>query len=236
MRKYVFTAKITRPIPSRFFVRKRLFRLLDRCRKYPVIWINGPAGSGKTTLVSSYLDVNRLPCLWYQVDEGDSDIATFFSYMGMAAKQASPRRRKPLPLLTPEYLQGIPTFALRYFENLFDRLKVPSLLVLDNYHSVPSGSNFHDVICNGLSTIPEGINVIIISRHDLPPNLSRFRANGLIKVVGWDELQLSLEESSGIVRLREEGKTSKDAVKRLHDATNGWVAGLVLMLESLKRG
>jgi len=236
MKKQPHIAKITRPRAIGIFPRKRLFRLLDTFRKYPVIWISGPAGSGKTTLVSSYLDANKLPCLWYQVDEGDSDIATFFSYMGMAAKKAAPRRRTSLPLLTPEYLQGISTFTLRYFENLFGRLKVPSALVLDNYHSVPAESNFHDVICNGLSTIPEGTNVILISRHDLPPALSRLRANGLIKALGWDELRLSLEESGGIVRLREEGKTSKETIKRLHDATNGWVAGLVLMLESLKRG
>ena len=88
-------AKITRPSAAGIFARKRLFRLLDTCRKYPVIWITGPAGSGKTTLVSSYLDANKLPCLWYQVDEGDWDIATFFSYIGMAARKAAPRRRTP---------------------------------------------------------------------------------------------------------------------------------------------
>jgi ATP/maltotriose-dependent transcriptional regulator MalT len=85
-------AKITRPKPAQILARKRLFRLLDTYRKYPVIWITGSAGSGNTALVSSYLDANKLPCLWYHMDEGDSDIATFFSYMGMATKKAAPRR------------------------------------------------------------------------------------------------------------------------------------------------
>ena len=229
-------AKITRPKSARIFVRKRLFRLLDTCRKYPLIWISGPAGSGKTTLVSSYFDANKLPCLWYQVDEGDSDIATFFSYMGMAAKKAAPRKRTPLPLFTPEYLQGISTFTLRYFENLFSRFKAPYVLVLDNYHSVSADSDFHSMISDGLTTIPDGMNVIIISRHDLPPALSRLHANALMGMLGWDELRLSLEESGGIVRLRKKGKTPKEMIRRLHDATDGWAAGLVLMLESLKTG
>ena len=229
-------AKITRPRTAGILSRKRLFRLLDSYRKYPLIWITGPAGSGKTTLVASYLDANKLPCLWYQVDEGDSDIATFFSYMGMAAKKAAPRRRTPLPLLTPEYLQGISTFTLRYFENLFSRFKAPYVLVFDNYQSVPADSNFHSMISDGLSTIPDGMNVIIISRHDIPSALSRFHANALMGMLGWDELRLSLEESGGIVRLRKKGKTGKETIRRLHDATDGWAAGLVLMLESLKRG
>jgi hypothetical protein len=93
--KHPSIAKITRPRITGILPRKRLFHYLDSCRKYPVIWITGPAGSGKTTLVSSYLDANKLPCLWYQVDEGDSDIATFFSYMGMAARKAAPRKRTP---------------------------------------------------------------------------------------------------------------------------------------------
>ena len=63
------------------------------------------AGSGKTALTASYLDNGKFPCLWYRMDEGDGDIATFFYYLGLAAKKASPRKRKPLPLLTPEYLQ-----------------------------------------------------------------------------------------------------------------------------------
>ena len=65
-------AKITRPILTEIFPRKRLFEALDRGRKRPVTWIAGPPGCGKTTLVSSYLDARKLPCLWYQVDPGDA--------------------------------------------------------------------------------------------------------------------------------------------------------------------
>jgi LuxR family maltose regulon positive regulatory protein len=45
--------------------------------------------------------------------------------MGLAAKRAAPRKRRPLPLLTSEYLQGISTFTLRYFEELYSRLNPP---------------------------------------------------------------------------------------------------------------
>jgi len=234
-REHASIAKITRPSAKGIFPRQRLFQILDTCRKYPITWVSGPAGSGKTTLVSSYLDANKLPCLWYQVDERDSDIATFFYYMGLAGRKAAPRRRTPLPLLTPEYLQGISTFTLRYFENLFSRFKVPYILVLDNYHWVPAGSIFHEVISEGLSAIPDGMSVALIGRHDLPPALSRLHANGLIGMLGWDDLRLTLEESTEIARRRLKRKLPKETVRYLHNVTDGWAAGLILMLENLRR-
>jgi len=258
-------SKVTRPILTRVFPRKRLFKLLDRMRKRPVIWVSGAPGCGKTTLVASYLDARKIPCLWYQIDEGDADPATFFYYMGQAAKKAAPRIRKPLPLLTPEYLQDIPTFTFRYFEELYRRLIPPHpplakggrrgdsakgglrgdlkkggnggfILVFDNYQQVPSKSPFHGVILNGISRIPEGINTIFISRSEPPPALIRLRANNLMSVLEWDELRLTQEESSAIVRLRTQQKLSKETIQHLYDITDGWTAGLVLMLESIKRG
>ena len=120
--KQIAPAKLTLPNSKTALPRERLFQLIDRCRDKKIIWISGPAGSGKTTLAASYFQSRNAPCLWYQLDEGDADISTFFYYMGLAAKKASPRSRLSLPLLTPEYLLGIPVFAKRFFEKLSEKL------------------------------------------------------------------------------------------------------------------
>ena len=158
--------KINRPKISAVFQRKRLFQLLDGCRTHPVTWVSSPAGAGKTTLVASYLESRDLPSIWYQIDQRDADPATFFYYMGMAIKQASPRKRKPLPLLTPEYMLGLDTFALRYFEMVYEHLSPPMVLVIDNYQIIPPDSILHQLILNGLSIIPEGLTAIIIGHRD----------------------------------------------------------------------
>ncbi len=225
-------AKVTRPIPTGVYPRKRLFDLLDRKQTYPVIWILGPPGCGKTTLVTSYLETKESPCLWYQADEGEADPATFFYYLGLAVKKATPRKRKPLPLLTPEYLPGLPTFTLRFFENIFYRLQAPSFIVFDNYQEVPLASPFHEVIRHGLSNIPNGIHVILISRSGPPPVLIHMQANNRMEMIGWQDLRLTLKESNDIVKLRARHEVSTETIKHLHTITDGWVAGLMLTIKT----
>jgi len=228
--------KITRPSAKGILHRKRLFQFLDRARHQPITWVSGPPGSGKTSLIASYLDARKLSCVWYQIDESDSDIASFFFYLGLGAKKASPRFRKTLPLLTPEYLLGIPAFTLRFFENLYGRLKTPFFIIFDNYHRVASDSSLHQVILNGVSVIPEGVKVILISRREPPAVFAQLHAHDQMGFLGWNELRFTLGESRKIIDAQTPRLQSKKTIEHLHQMTNGWVAGLILVSDAVKRG
>ena len=238
MPKQTAITKITRPRTPDVLERSRLFHLLDLKRKAPVTWISGPVGSGKTTLVTSYLDARKLLCLWYRLDESDADIATFFYYMGLAGNKFAHRFKKPLPLLTPEYLLGIPTFTRRYFEELFLRLsssRSSSILVFDNYQDVPESSPFHEMIRHGLSNIPEGMNVVILSRSGPPSQLSGLFAKSIMETLDWDELRFTANESRAMLQAKNR-KIAPAALKEIYEKTQGWAAGLVLMTSGSKTG
>ncbi len=226
-------AKITRPRLASVLYRKRLFTLMDKKRSASIIWVSGPAGSGKTTFVASYLDARKLPCLWYQLDEGDSDVATFFYYLGLATQKAAPRHKTPLPLLTMEYMRGIPAFAKRYFENLCTRLKPPFVIVFDNYHHILPESLFHDVVRDALSVIPEGITAIIASRNPPPPGLALFQAYNRMQTIGWEDLKFDMNETRSLLRLGKK-KLMSGLIDQLHHVTKGWAAGLMLLMERLR--
>ena len=119
------TAKLSQPSVTGYYPRTRLFDQLDDARDRPGVWVTGPAGSGKTTLAASYVADRGLPCLWYTLDAGDADPATWFSYLGMAARGLASEGTE-LPALTPEYLPGLPTFTRNFFETLCAGLPVPS--------------------------------------------------------------------------------------------------------------
>ena len=225
-------AKITQPVNTGILHRKRLYKQIDLKRRKKIIWIEGPPGAGKTTLVSSYINDRGLQCIWYQLDAGDADPASFFFYMGMAVKNAVPRKRRPMPLLTPEYMPGIAVFTRRYFEELCRRIKTPFVLVFDNYQEVPIKSLFHEIIVHGIDAVPENINIIFISRTGTPVPMARLRANKVIGTLGWDQLRLTVEETKAVIKLGGHKNATRESIKRLYDKTDGWIAGLTLMLKN----
>ena len=226
-------AKLSYPKLHRPIQRTRIFALLRERSQHPLLWISGPPGAGKTTSVATFLQAHKLRAIWYQVDTDDADLATFFYYLGQAAAFAVTSKRAPLPLLMPEHLNDLPRFTRRFFRDLFSRLPIPSALVLDNYQEVAAASEFHGVIETALNEIPAGINLIVVSREDPPPHFARAIANNIVGHLGWDELRLTLEETAAISA----GETGLDdaALRSLHDQSNGWAAGLVLMLERFQR-
>lgn len=234
-KKSASIAKITYPRITGVFPRKRIFHLMDTGLDYPVTWVSASAGSGKTTLVASYLAARKFPFLWYQVDEGDADTASFFYYMGMAAKKALPGKRNiSLPLLTPEYLHNISIFSRKYFETLYSALRTPFIIVFDNYQDVPADSIFHEMLVQGLDIIPEGVHVVAISRMEPPSQLARLCANNRCHHIGWNEIRFNIEEFKEVIRMKMPEGLPDETVSQLYAKTEGWAAGLVLMIESAR--
>src|SRR5512142_1700488 len=111
-------AKLTAPKLYEALARPRLFALLDEALRRPIVWLCAPPGSGKSTLVASYLQARKLRHLWYQVDPGDADSATFFHYMRMAAIELAGDVAAQLPLFTPELHGSLSRFARIFFRDL----------------------------------------------------------------------------------------------------------------------
>lgn len=112
-------------------------------------------------------------------------------------------------------------------------LPARTVAVLDNYQDVRSDAALHEVLRDAFSQIPEGMNLIILSRHEPPPVYAADRANGVMVVLGEEQLRLTEQESSGICKVHRK-RTDQDlgqTSRQLHERAHGWAAGLVLMME-----
>ena len=97
----ILSTKLHRPaIPDDHVLRSRLVERLKQNRDHPLILISAPAGYGKSTLASSWLETCDVPHAWYSLDEGDNDVRTFLSYLATAMQtifpKALPETRKML--------------------------------------------------------------------------------------------------------------------------------------------
>jgi LuxR family transcriptional regulator, maltose regulon positive regulatory protein len=224
-------AKLTRPALTAAFARTRLFETLDRHKGSPVIWLAGPPGSGKTTLVTDYTVRRGLNGLWYQIDRGDSDLASSFYYLTEAARVSG--RSVPLPPFQPSYLANVETFARTFFRELF-HTETP-YLVFDNYQDAMHESVRNNIVLAAMNELPQGGRIFVLSRTEPSSSFAGLRARGRMTVIGWNDLRLTREECRGVAKAR--GVALNEAeLDDLHSRTQGWVAGLVLLLQGLRSG
>jgi DNA-binding SARP family transcriptional activator len=224
-------SKIAAPRLAETADNQRLFARLDEALRRPVVWLHGPPGAGKTTLVASYAAARGLRPLWLRLDEDDCQVSTLFFYLGLAqgyARGGADKRR--LPALTPEYQRGAAAFGRNFFRRLFEGTN-SSPLVLDDYHEIGEDAPSHDVLAAGFREIPSGGNVVVMSRAPPPKAFARLRVNGAMEVISPAELRLTRGEAENIARARESA-----CDETLIELAEGWTAGLILLMEAARPG
>jgi len=225
-------AKLTRPKLYDALSRPRLFALLDEAATRPIVWVCAAPGAGKTTLVASYLEARHLRHVWYQFDAGDADSATFVHYLRIAAQQLAGKPAAALPHFISEPQQDLARFVRSFFRDLFSALPAPCVIVFDNFHEPDTTPAQRAAFAQALEEVPEGVNVIVISRADPPPEFARLVASGRVSPFDEAELRCTEDEAQSILGSQ---PVDREQLARIHRESDGWVAALVLLREHLRR-
>ncbi|MEO8630275.1 MAG: BTAD domain-containing putative transcriptional regulator, partial [Betaproteobacteria bacterium] len=122
-------------------------------------------------------------------------------------------------------------FARRYARELFGRLPEGAMIVLDNAQEAATES-FAQLLEVFAEEIPEGINLVCISRTAPAASLMRQVSTERLASIDWDAMRLTLDETRQIATIKH--KISDRILERLHQQSEGWAAGLTLMLARIE--
>ncbi len=223
------------PLPADFLPRPRLLELLEKGRENPLTLVSAPAGYGKSNVVCHWLDSTDWLSAWISLDRDDGDLPRFLEYLGAAIESLGQGSGRNVQALA--YQSSLPPMetVVRIVSNELDSIPEPVILVLDDYHLIPTSSSVHEFFIQLLRHPPLSLHLVLIARRDPPLPLVSMRAKGQMTDLRMLDLVFSTEESIALMqRLSSVELSDPDAI-RLESLLEGWVAGLRLMALALQK-
>ncbi|HEX6551658.1 MAG TPA: hypothetical protein VF026_02765, partial [Ktedonobacteraceae bacterium] len=187
--------KLHRPRPgSDVIPRARLLERLNAGLSGSVTLLCAPAGFGKTTLLTDWLESIDHPAAWLSLDDSDNELAAFVHVL-----TASLQRVFPDICQATASLLKVPQFptAERVVPLLLNDLAdVPGdvILVLDDYQSIHN-DQVHRLLELVIGHLPSQLHLVLATRSDPPLPLARWRAQGRLSDLRGSDLRFTLQET-----------------------------------------
>lgn len=208
--------------------RAALLEKLERRDNAHLVIIHGPAGYGKTVLLTQrhqWLQAQARPCSWLTLDETDADPVQFLAHLVASLDSTA---LIPGDILESAFngFHGLEEKdAFNVAANCLASLREPVHILLDDYHLLPEGSAGR-LMAKLLGLTFDNIRFIIASRR-LPVSLKgRLQLSGSFFELTTPDLALSREETREFLNLSERTNATDEFVALLHEKTEGWAAAI----------
>ncbi|HEX4206776.1 MAG TPA: LuxR C-terminal-related transcriptional regulator [Ktedonobacteraceae bacterium] len=222
--------------------RERLTSLLDAGLERKLTVLSAPAGSGKTTLVSQWVDRLRarpspLPVAWVALDTGDTDPQRFWRYVITACHVfragLGESALRLLGAVSPERLHAQEA-ALHALLNDLASLSHKGVLILEDIHLI-SDAQLLRALATFVDYLPPTLHLVLIARHTPPLPLARWRAHDELSELHLPDLRFTLEETQAFFHQVLPFPCSLGMIQHAERRTEGWVTGLRLLTLVLQR-
>lgn len=230
----VLRTKLQRPLLIPDIVpRSDLASRLSELRSRHLTLVSSPAGYGKSTMASMWLETWDGPCAWLSLDEDENDLRNFINCLLASICNALPgacdatRSLAQCPELPPVSILN------RYLANDLEEIKDPFILVLDNFHKIHE-KKVHDLMGALLTYPPQNLHLMLLTRRDPPLLTSALRGRGQVNEIGSAELRFTVAETTIFLENILGHSVDEKTAATIQERLEGWPAGLRLMSQSLK--
>jgi LuxR family transcriptional regulator, maltose regulon positive regulatory protein len=233
MTKPLLATKLFAPSLSPHSVaRLRLTQRLDAGLQGKLSLVCAPAGFGKSTLLSAWLQACEHPSAWLSLDESDRDANQFVAYVTASLRSVSDELGEGALALGQARPRPTPEAVLIHLINRLSQRRGKLVLVLDDYH-LASSPGVDAAMTFLLDNMPARLHVVIASCEVPNMALARWRAQGQLLEIGQDELRFDLEETSTFLNRSMALGLSEPQIQALELRTEAWPAGLQMAAVSL---
>ncbi len=213
--------------------RPSLKERLDSGWDRPLILVAAPAGFGKSTLLSAWLDTCDYPNAWLSLDENDNDLGVFLAYFLGAVREVFPNALTTTQALLAGVNLPPLTVIVRSLLNELDELDRDFVLVLDDYHII-SEQPVHDLLSALLQHPLHRLHLVVATRQDPPIPLRLLRARAQITEIRGQDLRFSEPEIAQFMAQTLGAPLTDEAIAVLAEKTEGWAVGLRLATLTLR--
>src|SRR5690242_9755367 len=230
----LLVTKLHVPRPPLLFVsRPRLVEQLPQAMKRQLTVIAAPAGFGKTTLLSTWLQDTPILSGWVSLDSGDDDPSSFWSYALTALDTVCPGLGEiGISLLQSPQPPPLEIILTTVINNLATSTE-ESVLIFDDYHVI-TAHTIHTSVMFLLDHLPAHLHLVIATRADPPLPLARLRSKGQLVEIRSTDLRFTQEEATIFLSQTSGVDFSAEDIAALETQTEGWIAGLQLAALSLQ--
>lgn len=210
------------PVPPFAIRRMRLEQRLEDHPDRHVLLVRGPAGAGKTVLVSQWVRACTQPCAWLAIDATHNDGTVLMQQLVWAVERLSPEGSVAVGRWVAGRLDG--TVLRDVLNSVTERLETGITLVVDDVHLLQDRRARH-VLELLVEHPPDQVRLVLVSRSRPRLLLERARLRGDLVEITPAELRFERAEIDALAS-RWTGR-QLDAAE-LEQATLGWAAGLRL--------
>ena len=226
--------KLHRPrVTADLVHRPRLKERLNSSLDLPLTLVAAPAGFGKSTLLSAWLEAGDCPHAWLSLDEHDNDLGVFLAYFLGAVRTIFPNGLTATQaLLSGVSLPSLTVMACSLLNEL-DALERDFVLVLDDYHLI-SEPSVHNLLAALLQHPLHRMHLVIVTRQDPPLPLRLLRARAQVTEIRGQDLRFSVPEIAQFMERTLGAPLTAEAITVLAEKTEGWATGLRLATLTLR--
>jgi len=235
----LLSTKFSTPLTgSKLVHRQRLLKVLDSGLEpnISLILVCGPAGYGKTTLVSEWLQtspkIHPNQFTWLTLESGDDDLTRFLAYWITAFQRIRPGfGENVLQMLETHKQPAIPILATLLINELNELLE-RTFLILDDYHLLTT-KPIQDFVAFLVEHQPNKLCLVLLTRTDPPLPLPRLRARRQMVELRQEALCFLPAEIEEFANQAMELDLSPEQLTLLMNRTEGWISGLQLAAISM---